>query len=95
MNGTMVNDRLIKGGQSIVLKGGDIVVFGQDTQSYTFQYAQPEPPSVASLPLLDDKISLVPKSYPTYARVDHLATPQVTTHSKTAMTNVFISNFKL
>ncbi len=95
MNGSMVNDRLIKGGYSIVLKNGDILTFGQDPQQYLFQYEQSGPtaeqPTAFPPPLLvDDRVSLVNSSRPTYARVDHLAQAPVPAHK--AALNVRESN---
>ncbi len=84
MNGSTVNDKLIKGGQSITLKNGDLITFGQESHPFMFQYA-PEAEAAALPPaVVDDRISLVPKAQPTYARIDHLATPQVLLHPKTA-----------
>jgi len=90
MNGSTINDRLLKNGQTVPLKNGDVIVFGQDQNSFIFAYAAPEITTLPP-PLLDDKISLVPKSFPTYARIDHLASPQVLVNPKTVASNVIFS----
>lgn len=80
LNGSLVNNQLAKNSQAIQLNNGDLIRFGQDQQAYVFQYSEIEvrpPPSI-----LDDKVSLVPKAYPTYARIDHLASPQILPQQK-------------
>ena len=74
MNGSMVNDRLVKGGQSIALQSGDIITFGQNPQQFLFEYEGVQSMS-PSIKLKDEKISLVNKFKPTYAKIDHLANP--------------------
>lgn len=74
MNGSMVNDRQIKGGQTISLQNGDIITFGQYPQQFMFQYEGSQKETYIQ-PLKDEKISLVNKAKPTFARIDHLATP--------------------
>lgn len=81
MNGSFVNDKLIKGGQTVTLSNGDLITFGQDQQPYIFEYGQEQRVRPA-MSVLDDKVSLVPKAYPTYARIDHLASPQISYQSK-------------
>ena len=66
------------------LSNGDMITFGQDQQPYIFQYSQDQNVRPA-ISVLDDKVSLVPKAYPTYARIDHLASPQISYQPKTAV----------
>ena len=75
MNGSMVNDRPVKAGQTISLNNGDVIIFGQEPQQFVFQYAAPSKEAQSPL-MVDDKVSLVNKAKPTYARIDHLAAAQ-------------------
>ena len=76
----MVNDQLVKNNQAVQLNNGDLIRFGQDQQAYVFQYSEID--ARPSPSILDDKVSLVPKAYPTYARIDHLASPQILPQQK-------------
>jgi hypothetical protein len=70
----MVNDKLINQGRSIALLTGDLITFGQYPQQFAFEY-EGAPTASHPMALKDEKISLVNKAKPTYAKIDHLSTP--------------------
>ena len=76
-HGSLVNGRSIQGGQSVVLKDGDVIQFAQDPQEFTFHYAGGGGERGAGRVMLDEKVSLTQNAPTTYAVVDHLS------HSKT------------
>ena len=90
MNGTFVNDRKIINGQTIPLRNGDTLAFGNgiyiyiiiyiDSEPYTFEVGAHSSSMVDSSCMGEKRINLVGDAQTRYAQRDHLAYPSVAGH---------------
>ena len=89
MNGTFVNDRKIINGQTIPLRNGDILAFGNgiyiyiyiykvvDSEPYTFELGLHSSSVVDASTMGERRINLVGDAKARFAQRDHLAFPSV------------------